>query len=86
MRFGSAIAEDVYGFTLQETSLPLESAEEVGEVAQGMLEGLSADALPHLAELTAEYALVEGYSFEAEFMRGLELILDGLQRELAGSR
>lgn len=76
----------IYGFTLQEASLPFETDEEAGQLAEAMLERLPPDALPHLAELTAEYVLVDGYSYGDEFVRGLELILDGLERELARSR
>ncbi|WBB95319.1 MULTISPECIES: TetR/AcrR family transcriptional regulator [unclassified Solwaraspora] len=70
----------VYGFTLQELSLPFTSSAEVTQVAGAILEQLPRDELPHLAEMIVHRALAPGYSYAAEFDVGLDLILDGLQR------
>ena len=75
----------IYGFTLQEVGLPFDNEQEAEEVAEAILERLPADALPHLAELTQHYVLAEGYSFADEFVRGLDLILDGLEEKLQSS-
>lgn len=75
----------VYGFVMQELALPFGSAEELGEVAGGILEAMPAGAYPHLAELMADHALRPGYAFGDEFPFGLELILEGLERALAGA-
>jgi AcrR family transcriptional regulator len=70
----------VYGFTLNEQSLPLDSADQVAEVGTGILHGLPPDAYPHLAEFIVEHAMKPGYDYGEEFEFGLELILEGLDR------
>jgi AcrR family transcriptional regulator len=76
----SALDSYIYGFALQEASLPFETAEETAEVAQMILEQLPADEYPYLAELTIEHVLQPGYDYGDEFEFGLDLILDGLER------
>lgn len=73
----------IYGFTLQEKSLPFESPAEVAEMAEVFLRTVSADEYPYLAEMTVEHVLKPGYDFTNEFETGLELILDGLERAVA---
>ena len=73
----------VYGFALQEASLPFRTGEEAGEVAQAIMADQPLDAYPHLAELMTEHVLRPGYAYGDEFDYGLELILDGLRRALA---
>jgi AcrR family transcriptional regulator len=69
----------IYGFALQETSLPFETSEELVDVAQTILESLPADEYPHLTEMV-EHARQPGYAFAAEYEVGLDLILDGIAR------
>ena len=73
----------VYGFALQEASLPFEGPEGVGEVADQFMESMGAGEYPHLIEMTMAYYLQPGYDFGDEFEFGLGVILDGLER-LAG--
>jgi AcrR family transcriptional regulator len=75
----------IYGFALQETSLPFTTPEETAEVAQAMMAEFPADAYPHLTEIAVEHVLQPGYSYANEFLFGLDLILDGLER-IAGHR
>jgi hypothetical protein len=70
----------VYGFALQQQSLPFETAEEAAEVGRLMAARMPADQYPHLAEFTVEHVLQPGYDYGAEFELGLDLILDGLDR------
>ncbi len=70
----------IYGFALQEASLPFETAEETAEVAGRIMAQFPADEYPHLTELTIEHVLQEGYDYGNEFEFGLDLILDGLER------
>ncbi|HUC15230.1 MAG TPA: TetR/AcrR family transcriptional regulator [Acidimicrobiales bacterium] len=71
----------IYGFALQEATLPLgDTEEETAEVAQMMLKQLPVEQYPHLAELTLEHILQPGYDYGNEFEFGLDLILDGLER------
>lgn len=81
----SVLDSYIYGFVLQELSLPFETPDELGEVAQNILEQTAAD-YPHLTELTLEHVLKPGYAYGNEFAFGLELILDGLERVLQNSK
>jgi AcrR family transcriptional regulator len=74
----------IYGFALQETSLPFSTPEETAEVAQAMMAEFPADAYPHLTEIAVEHVLQPGYSYASEYLFGLDLILDGLERLAAG--
>ncbi len=76
----------IYGFALQETSLPFNTPEETAEVAQTMMAEFPADAYPHLTEITVEHVLQPGYSYANEYLFGLNLILDGLEQALATAR
>jgi len=72
----------VYGFALQEASLPFEGPDGAAEVAEPMMALMATGAYPHLVELATEHALQPGYDFGDEFTFGLDLILDGLERTL----
>jgi len=78
----SAMDAYIYGFALQEETLPFDTAEEVAEIAEAFLEQFPTDVYPHLAELTVEHIMKPGYSYSNEFEFGLDLILDGLERAL----
>jgi AcrR family transcriptional regulator len=69
----------VYGFALQEVSLPLGPSEDIPELAESILASMPADPLPNLAWFTAEHVMKPGYSFADEFEHGLALVLDGLE-------
>jgi AcrR family transcriptional regulator len=68
----------IYGFALQEATLPFDTAEQTAEVAEMILSSLQPDEYPHLTELAVEHVLQPGYSYGNEFEFGLDLILDGL--------
>jgi Tetracyclin repressor-like, C-terminal domain len=70
----------IYGFALQEASLPFTTPEETAEVAQSIMAEFPADAYPHLAELAVQHVLQPSYDYGDEFEFGLDLILDGLER------
>jgi len=72
----------VYGFAVQEASLPFEDSDGAAEVVEQMMEQFSSAQYPHLTELATEHVLQPGYAFGDEFDFGLELILDGLARAL----
>ncbi|MGZ4506026.1 MAG: TetR/AcrR family transcriptional regulator [Blastococcus sp.] len=76
----SALDAYIYGFALQEASLPFATAEETAEVAQGMMADFASGQYPHLTELAVEHALQPDYDYGDEFEFGLDLILDGLDR------
>ena len=77
----SALDSYIYGFALQEATLPLgDTEEETAEVAQAMMAQVAADEYPHLTEFTHEHILQPGYDYGEEFGFGLDLILDGLEK------
>ena len=76
----------IYGFALQESSLPFAGPDELTQVADTMLPRAPADEYPHFTEMVTEYALKPGYSYGAEFDFGLDLILDGLERARGAGR
>jgi AcrR family transcriptional regulator len=78
----SAIDAYVYGFALQERSLPFETAEQAEEVGRQMFARMPVGEFPHLTELTVEHILQPGYDYGEEFEYGLDLVLDGLERAL----
>jgi AcrR family transcriptional regulator len=69
----------IYGFALQEASLPFDTAEQTVELAGAILSRMQPDEYPHLTELAVEHVLQPGYSYGDEFEFGLDLILDGLE-------
>jgi AcrR family transcriptional regulator len=76
----SVLDSYIYGFALQQQSLPFSTAEEAVEVAESIFHAFPAQAYPHLTELTVEHVLRPGYDYANEFEFGLDLILDGLER------
>jgi AcrR family transcriptional regulator len=75
----------VYGFAVQEASLPFEGPDGVGEVAGPIVELMSTGAYPHMVEMATEYYVRPGYDFGDEFGFGLDLVLDGLRSRLASA-
>ena len=70
----------IYGFALTKMNLPFETSEDVGEVAQTMLEPFPAGEYPHLMEILTDHVMQPGYDYGDEFEYGLDLILDGLAK------
>ena len=69
----------IYGFALQEASLPATGGEDMADLAEKIIDPMPAGLYPHLMEFTTEHVLQPGYDFLAEFEFGLDLILDGLE-------
>lgn len=83
----SALDSYIYGFALQEATLPLgDTAEETSEAARMMMAQVPADQYPHLTEFTLEHVLQPGYDYGKEFEFGLNLILDGLEQKVRTTR
>ena len=78
----SALDAYVYGFALQQRSLPFDTLVEAQEVGRQMFARMPPGAYPHLTELTVQHILQPGYDYGDEFDYGLELVLDGLDRAL----
>jgi AcrR family transcriptional regulator len=77
----SVLDSYIYGFALQETSLPFETSAELEAVGTSMLDGLAGE-YPHLTEMLVDHALQAGYAYGDEYLYGLDLILDGLERAI----
>ncbi|MEU9731271.1 TetR/AcrR family transcriptional regulator [Streptomyces sp. NPDC048002] len=75
----SLIDSYLYGFVLQELSLPFRGEAEQDRVAGEILADMPADTYPYLAELAREHVLQPGYDYGDEFAHGLTLVLDALQ-------
>ncbi len=80
----SALDSYIYGFALQQASLPFETGEETADLAAAIMAPFAAGEYPHLTELTVEHVLQPGYDFGDEFLFGLDLLLDGLERARSG--
>ena len=72
----------IYGFALQEASLPFDGPDTAAGVAEPMMQKFPVDAYPHLVEMATEYVLQPGYDFGREFQYGLDVILDALGRSI----
>jgi AcrR family transcriptional regulator len=70
----------IYGFALQEASLPFEVGDETADLARMIMARFTPGQYPYLTELTLEHVLQPGYDHGNEFEFGLDLILDGLER------
>jgi AcrR family transcriptional regulator len=76
----SALDSYIYGFALQEPSLPFHTAEETAKVARMIMARFTSGQYPHLTEMAVEHVLQPGYDYGNEFEFGLDLILDGIER------
>jgi AcrR family transcriptional regulator len=72
----------VYGFALQEATLPFTENDTAGDVTEAIMQRMPAGEYPHLVEMATEHILQPGYHFGDEFGFGLTLILDALGRSL----
>jgi AcrR family transcriptional regulator len=83
----SALDSYVYGFALQEATLPFDttgaSAQQVAELTSSIMAGYSPADFPHLTWMAVEHILQPGYVYGDEFDFVLDLVLDGLERALA---
>jgi AcrR family transcriptional regulator len=72
----------IYGFALQQSDMSAETPEDFAAEAQRQMvdyESILSD-YPHLIEVVGGYVAKAGYDYDAEFLFGLDLILDGLER------
>jgi AcrR family transcriptional regulator len=72
----------IYGFALQETDMSPETSDDFAAVAEQQMDTYKhvlAD-YPHLIEVVGGYVAKAGYDYATEFLFGLDLILDGLDR------
>ena len=77
----SAIDAYVYGFNIQQLNLPLDDVEQVTDVSEALLKQIPPDEFPNLTRMILEHAMQPDYDYAAEFTWGLDLVLDGIERE-----
>jgi AcrR family transcriptional regulator len=77
----SVLDSYIYGFATTKMNLPFDTPAEVAAVAKDMLEPFPANQYPNLVEFVTEHAMKPGYDHGDEFEYGLDLILDGLERD-----
>src|SRR5438309_11246002 len=71
----------IYGFTLNEQSLPFDSSPaKVAEVAGNIMRALPSGEYPYLTEMAVGHAMKPGYDYGNEFEFGLNLVLKSLER------
>jgi AcrR family transcriptional regulator len=70
----------IYGFALQQKQLPFDATADLNALPQEMLQDWPAGRYPHL-EMVAEEMFASGFVYADEFEHGLDLILDGLERD-----
>jgi hypothetical protein len=72
----------IYGFALLERDMTPQTADEFAVEAQRQMRAYREELVnyPHLVEVVGGYVAGAGYDPETEFLFGLDLILDGLER------
>ncbi len=70
----------IYGAALQYAKLSFSTVEQAAEVGEAIKQQLPADAYPYLAEMITQHMMKAGYNPTDEFVFGLNLILDGIDR------
>lgn len=78
----------LYGFMVQELSLPGNTGADFTEIAGPLLEQIG-ETLPYFAEYATQRAMLPDYRFSDEFDVGLDMVLDAIARrreaEVAGT-
>ena len=72
----------IYGFALQQSDMTPETAEDFAAVAAQQMVDYQAvlGDYPNLVEVVGGHVAKVGYDYDTEFLFGLDLILDGLDR------
>ena len=72
----------IYGFALQERDMSSETVTDFAAEAERQMREYEAvlDDYPHLVEVVGGHVAKAGYDSGTEFLFGLDLILDGLER------
>jgi AcrR family transcriptional regulator len=73
-----ALDSHIMGFTLWVVNFP--AADDLGDLARGLLRDLPTDQYPYLAEHIGQHLEESDSDTDGEFEFGLTLILDGLER------
>lgn len=74
----------VYGFVLQETSLPIPTGEALADIGPEMVALISADEYPNLHRVGSEL-IATRFDYGDEFEIGLDLVLDAIADRIVAS-
>ena len=74
----------IYGFALQQSDMSSETPEDFAAEAQRQMRDYAAALAdyPHLVEVVGGHVAESGYDYEAEFLFGLDVVLDRLEQLL----
>jgi AcrR family transcriptional regulator len=74
----------IYGFALQETDMSSQTPDDFAAEAQRQMRDYEAvlGDYPHLVEVVGGHVAKAGYDYSKEFLFGLDVVLDGLERLL----
>jgi AcrR family transcriptional regulator len=74
----------IYGFVLQQSDMSSETPEDFAAEAQRQMRDYAAALAdyPHLVEVVGGHVAESGYDYEAEFLFGLDVVLDRLEQLL----
>jgi AcrR family transcriptional regulator len=75
-----ALDSYIYGFAVQQQSLPSGTLEELAGMAETTLAALPTAEYPYLREVIVDYVLKVGFDYTTEFEFGLDLLLEALER------
>jgi len=73
----------VYGHVVQESNLPFGTLDEMVDEVRSALDHVAMIEFPHLVDMY-QHALTFEYSLDDQFAYGLELVLDGIERQREG--
>jgi AcrR family transcriptional regulator len=76
----SVLDSYIYGYALTKMNLPFDDTSDIADLAQEMLEPFPVGEYPNLMAFLTEHAMKPGYDYGNEFERGLDIVLDGLER------
>ncbi|MFJ3233740.1 TetR/AcrR family transcriptional regulator C-terminal domain-containing protein [Streptomyces sp. NPDC086787] len=79
----SVLDSYIYGFALQEKTLPFNTPDETAALAESLMSGFGDGEYPYLTEIATAHVMRPGYAYGDEFEFGLDLVLNGLQQAAA---
>lgn len=69
----------IYGFVLQESTIPVGDGSSIPAVAETMVKHFESGQYPYLVEAATQVVMRQGYDFGSQFEDGLDLLIQGLE-------
>ena len=70
----------IYGYAMTKMNLPFDDTSDIVEMSETMLAPFAPGEYQNLVDFLTEHAMKPGYDYADEFERGLDVILDGIER------